>query len=269
MNDTEQVKKDLERFDTHQKWISVYRNPEVAPFYELAFDYITSMLRSPRGSRFLDAGCGTCSHSIRLAKRGFRVQAVDFSEAVLEQARAEVKSRELNNIIQIQKEDILHLSFQDQTFDNILCWGVLMHVPEVEQAIIELIRVLKPGGRLIIGEGNMYSLEDVFTSFIKRALRRERASVRKTSTGVEYWRQTPDGMFLSRHANIQWVIKYVTSHGLVLKKRTAGQFTELYTRLSHKSLRSIVHQLNNCWFRYIRFPQPAYSNIMFFEKPFS
>ncbi len=80
---SEDVKSTLAKPDVHEGWVKHYRTPENEPFFKLAFDYIAGVLDAPRDSIILDAGCGTCQHSVRLANRGFRCCAIDFSEAIL------------------------------------------------------------------------------------------------------------------------------------------------------------------------------------------
>lgn len=256
----------LAKPDIHQQWINAYRTAENERFFEQAFDYITWVLNAPKNSTFLDAGCGTCAHSIHLANRGFFVQAVDFSWNVLKLAEANVKTRGLQNKIRLQREDILSLTFEDETFDYILCWGVLMHIPDLEQAISELTRVLKPGGRLVVSEGNMFSLQAILLRNLKRILRKERADVIKTPAGLEYWEMTSTGKLLTRQAHIQWLIKGFESNGFTVKKHVAGQFTELYIKFSSRLLKVIIHSFNNLWFKYVKIPQPSFGNIIIFQK---
>ena len=181
------VEKTLNKPDIHQQWEDSYRNEENEEFYEQAFDYITSVLSPQKNSTFLDVGCGIGAHSIRLAKRGFSVLAVDFSEYVLKKAELNLQNSGLIDNIQLQHENILSLSFADRTFDYILCWGVLMHIPDIEKAISELDRVLKKDGILVISEGNMFSIESIILRNLNLLLGRERATVKKTEAGLEYW----------------------------------------------------------------------------------
>jgi 2-polyprenyl-3-methyl-5-hydroxy-6-metoxy-1,4-benzoquinol methylase len=268
MNDLKS--KEVERFlakpDIHQQWVSAYRTAENEPFFEQAFDYIARVLNAPKNSTFLDAGCGTCAHSIRLANLGFLVQAVDLSESVLKEAEANVKAKGLETKISIRREDICSLSFEDETFSYILCWGVLMHIPDLEAAISELTRVLKPGGALVIGENNMYSLEAIILRSLKRFLRKEKASVKKTPAGMEYWTTTSAGTLLVREANTQWMIERFKSRGLTVKKHVARQFTELYLRFCSPLLKSLIHGFNNFWFKYIKIPHPALGSLVILQK---
>lgn len=73
----------LARPEMHRQWEGDYRTTDNEDFYERAFDHIISVLEPPRDAIFLDAGCGPGAHSVRLARRGFKVHAVDFSQSAL------------------------------------------------------------------------------------------------------------------------------------------------------------------------------------------
>jgi 2-polyprenyl-3-methyl-5-hydroxy-6-metoxy-1,4-benzoquinol methylase len=168
----EEVEKTLRGADLHREWETRYRTTQNARFFDMAFRHILSALNAPSCAKWLDAGCGACSHSIRLAAGGFFVVAVDFSESVLEMAEENLRASGLGERIALRRENILSLSFPDETFDSVSCWGVLMHIPDLEKAISELARVLKRGGTIVISEGNMYSLQ----SLLIRALRKLRGN---------------------------------------------------------------------------------------------
>jgi 2-polyprenyl-3-methyl-5-hydroxy-6-metoxy-1,4-benzoquinol methylase len=253
----------------HQLWDSAYHTTENEKFFEQAFDYITRILRAPKNSTFLDAGCGSCIHSIRLADRGFLVQAVDFSESVLKKAEANVKAKGLGAKIKIKREDLRALSFENDTFKYVLCWGVLMHIPDLEKAISELARVLKPGGTLVISENNMYSLQAIIRRSLKRYLGKGEEYVNNTPSGLEYWRTIDNtGMLLTRHANIRYLIKRFKREGLTLKKRVACQFTDAYTKVSWRVVKNLIHAFDGLWFMYVRIPYLALGNIVILEKKF-
>jgi ubiquinone/menaquinone biosynthesis C-methylase UbiE len=264
--ESKEVEKFLAKPDIHQKWERAYRVAENESFFDRAFDDIAHLVNAPRNSLLLDAGCGSCAHSVRLAKRGFQVQAVDFSESILKKAKLNIKARELQNRISIQKASILCLPFKDESFSYILCWGVLMHIPDVEQALLELARVLKPGGTLIISENNMYSLQSVMRFTLKRLLRLGTAHIKKNPAGIEYWYTGSDGMFLTRQTDIQWLIKQLKNSRFVVRKRIAGQFTDLYGVASSGILKKFIHAFNGFWFKHIKIPHPAAGNIVIVQK---
>lgn len=265
-SNSELVEKLLSKPDIHEQWASGYRTSENESFFEQAFDYIAAVLKPEQGATFLDVGCGSCAHSVRLARRGFHVRAVDFSESALAMAEANIKAKGLEAKIETGRESLLDLSFPDESFDYVLCWGVLMHIPDVERAVSELSRVLKPGGTLVLSEGNMASLEALAVRNLKRVLGREKATVKRTPAGMEYWKMSNDDALVTRQANIDWLLKSFGAHGLRVRKRVAGQFMEAYTMVSSRPLKKLIHGFNNIWFKYVGLPQLAYGNIIFLQK---
>lgn len=265
-SDSKLVEDLLAKPDVHRQWSGGYRTADNERFFERAFDYVLEVLAPPAGATFLDAGCGSCAHSARLARRGFSVRAVDFSESALAMAAEHLKALGLEDRVTLGRETLLDLSFPDESFDYAICWGVLMHVPDVERAVAELARVLKPGGRLVVSEGNMSSLEAVALRGLKGALRREKAEVKETPAGVEYWKEREGGALVTRQANVGWLVRSFERQGLALTRRVAGQFSEAYTIFSAPALKRLVHGFNDFWFRRVKSPGPAFGNILFFEK---
>src|SRR5262245_47668809 len=100
----------------HDEWESAYGTDENEAFFERAFDYIAAAVQADPDAICLDVGCGIGAHSIRLAQRGFRVEAVDVSESVLRLAQANVERQALDTRITIRRESLLDLSFQDSSF---------------------------------------------------------------------------------------------------------------------------------------------------------
>jgi len=184
---SKEVEKTLQKSTIHDRWIAAYRTQENVNFFEQVMDYVTSVLNPRKDSKFLDVGCGTCTKSILLAKRGYTLVAVDFSEAVLKMAESNIMSSGMQGKIILKRENILSLTFENETFDHILCWGVLMHIPDLETAISELSRVLKKGGTIIIGENNMFSLQSVLHRIIKRLVGKQSKYTERTQAGLESW----------------------------------------------------------------------------------
>src|SRR4051812_26464748 len=91
------VERTLAKSDLHDEWIKAFRTQANEAFFELAFDYISSFLNPT--ARVLDAGCGTCNHALRLARRGFAVTGVDVSPNVLEKAAVRVAGEGLSDRI--------------------------------------------------------------------------------------------------------------------------------------------------------------------------
>jgi SAM-dependent methyltransferase len=94
----------------------------------------------------LDAACGTGRHSVYLASLGHTVIGVDNSAAILERARETVPGGEFH------QADLHDLPLPDEHVDLVVCGLALVHVPDLEPVLAELVRVLRPGGDLVISD---------------------------------------------------------------------------------------------------------------------
>lgn len=250
----------------HEQWVAAYRTPEAQGFYEMAFDEIARRLNAPKDAMFLDAGCGSCAKAILLAARGFKVTGSDFSADALRMAQETVRRAGFDDRIVLRQGDLMNLPFRDGEFSYILCWGVLMHVPDVERALAELARVLAPGGVLVTSEANMYSLQSVGMRTLKTLLGRGRGRVERTPAGLVNHERTDAGELVTRETDIAWYAGELNRLGLDLWQRLPGQFTELYVITPWKAVRSLIHAWNRFWFTTVRLPGPAVANILMFRK---
>ncbi len=110
----------------------------------------------PTGEKMkcLEIGCGPGFLSILLAIDGNEVTSVDYSEEML--SKAEENANNMGVELDIMKMDAQKLEFPDETFDLIVNRNVVWVLEEPEKAYAEWLRVLKPGGRIIINDGNHY-----------------------------------------------------------------------------------------------------------------
>jgi SAM-dependent methyltransferase len=86
------------------------------------------------------------------AAQGARAYGIDISEPTLIQARAAFHGEALRCAV----SDVRELPFSDASFDAIYSMGTIEHFDETERAVEEMTRVLKPGGRAIIGVPNRH-----------------------------------------------------------------------------------------------------------------
>ncbi len=94
----------------------------------------------------LDAACGTGRHTESLRDRGHRVIGIDASREMLEKAKARVPEADL------RIGDLEALPLESASVDLVVCALALTHIRDIEPAIVELSRVLRSGGRLILSD---------------------------------------------------------------------------------------------------------------------
>ncbi len=258
------VEETLSKYDIHDGWEDAYRNPENEKFYDMAFDLVAETV-GRKGTEFLDVGCGSCSHSMRLVRRGYKVCAVDFSQPVVDTANKNIEAYNLHEQIRVQREDILNLTFEDETFDNVMCWGVLMHIPDNTRAISELDRVLKKGGMLVFSEVNVFSWHSMFLRFLRKFVGKKKKTV-WSPAGYETWEDTDTGDLMTRQANIGWLQQQLRDRGYTIRRRAAGEFTEIYKEFSSPAIKNFFHIFNRFWFKRIGLAGPSLGNILVAEK---
>jgi demethylmenaquinone methyltransferase/2-methoxy-6-polyprenyl-1,4-benzoquinol methylase len=117
------------------------------------------------GERCLDLAAGTAVSSVELAKSGADIVACDFSLGMLEQG--------LERGVPLVAGDALHLPFADASFDAVTISFGLRNVVETREALAEMARVTRPGGRLVVCEFShpTYApFRTAYTGYLMRAL---------------------------------------------------------------------------------------------------
>jgi len=113
---------------------------------------VTDWLQSlPRGYG-LDAGSGTGPYLHFVSDLGHRCVALDLSLQMLKLDRRDHRPGDVRSAVHYVQGDVTILPFAGEAFDWILCTRVLSHIPGLEDAVLELGRVLKPGGECLIAD---------------------------------------------------------------------------------------------------------------------
>lgn len=113
-----------------------------------------SMLRGvkqivPEGARVLDCAAGTGELSIAASEKAESVVCTDLSLAMLERAKKKCARLGIENIT-FEERDIFHMSDDNETYDIVMAGNVLHLINNPEEAVKELYRVTKKGGKLIL-----------------------------------------------------------------------------------------------------------------------
>lgn len=127
-----------------------------APVYDLVFGNVFATGRreaivaaEQAGRAILEVGIGT-GISLPHYSRSSEVYGVDISEAMLRKARAKVRKFDLRQVREISHMDAEELQYPDNSFDVVVAQYVITAVPDPESALDELVRVVRPGGEIVI-----------------------------------------------------------------------------------------------------------------------
>jgi len=127
-----------------------------APIYDLVFGSVfdhgrksTIAVADAIGGRILDVGVGT-GLSLSDYSPTTRLCGVDISEPMLRKAQERVRAQSLHNVDVLSVMDAKQLAFSDGAFDAVVAQYVITAVPDPEATLDDFVRVLKPGGELIL-----------------------------------------------------------------------------------------------------------------------
>jgi SAM-dependent methyltransferase len=131
--------------DGYAKWAPFYDAPG-NEMVDLEQPVVREILEGLPVGVALDAACGTGRHTSYLASLRHQVIGVDASPEMLAIARAKVPDAEFH------EADLHSLPVADESIDVVVCALALVHVPDLEAALAEFVRVLRPGGHLVVSD---------------------------------------------------------------------------------------------------------------------
>jgi malonyl-CoA O-methyltransferase len=138
--------------DAYDAWASQYDHDENAT-RDLNAEVLREQTVFSTDDDVLEIGCGTGLNTQWLAARAGRVVAVDFSEAMLETARARLEGSDVS----LRQVDVTEpWPFDGRQFDSVVSTLVLEHVERLGHVVREARRVLRTGGRLYLSELHPY-----------------------------------------------------------------------------------------------------------------
>lgn len=153
-----------------------------APIYDPIFGFITGRairatmaeVNALPGGRVLEVGVGT-GLALPLYSAKHRIVGIDLSPDMLRRAEKKVASDKLANVEALAEMDAANLTFPDGGFDAAVAMFVMTVVPDAVRVLSEMVRVVKPGGRIIIV--NHFSADGGLRAAAERWLSRFAASL--------------------------------------------------------------------------------------------
>ena len=149
--------------NTEREWQRLVRDPyhslELYTTLQSVYKYV------PSGSTILDAGGGPGRYAIELCRNGYRVTLLDLSAgsiALAQKKFADEVESVRSNLVDSSVGDVRDLSrFSPHSFDAVMCLGPLSHIEHADgrrKAILELMRVTRPGGIIAISVSGYFAM---------------------------------------------------------------------------------------------------------------
>ncbi len=148
------------------------------------------LLSLPIGSRVLDVCCGAGASALPAAESvgpTGKVMGVDISQKLLDLAQTKTEQRHLTNI-HFELGDMLSLRFPNESFDAVVCVFGIFFVPDMQMAVRELWRCVRPGGQLAVTTWGPNLFEPANSAFW-RSIKNVRAELYK---GFNPWDRIND-----------------------------------------------------------------------------
>lgn len=132
-------------FDSHAE---TYDESSDGKFVAPMYGEIISRIINTKGKKILDVGCGTGNILMKLIKnRDLDLYGLDISEKMIEVAKNNIGDK-----AELKVGDSEFMPWEDKYFHVIVCNASFHHYPNPEKVLLEMRRVLKPNGTLIIGD---------------------------------------------------------------------------------------------------------------------
>jgi len=128
---------------------------------------VKSLLEGLPYERVLDIGCGDGSISLPLVRSPKSLTLIDFSENMLSAVQSNLLHELAGNHVEVRNEDFMTASFRPESFDLIICLGVMAHVESPEELVARIATLMKPGGSLILEFSDSFNFAGRISRFFR------------------------------------------------------------------------------------------------------
>lgn len=140
-----------------------YNNSSDLKFVEPMYDVLVSEIQKLESGKILDVGCGNANLFMALPEGRYELYGVDFSKAMIDEAKVKCAGKASFMVADAEK-----LPFDDNTFDIIVCNASFHHYVHPDIVLAQMQRVLKKGGKLLIGDPYMPGLVRPFINVLTK-----------------------------------------------------------------------------------------------------
>ena len=159
----------------------------IAPYYDFLNGLLTlgidsiwrrkaiATIQNKKATTILDVATGTADLTIEINKQlqPEKIVGMDLSNEMLEIGRKKVKAKGLDKLITLEQGDSENLSYQDNTFDAVTVAFGVRNFENLDKGLMEIQRVLKPGGQLVVLEFSrptIFPFKQLFNGYFKYIL---------------------------------------------------------------------------------------------------
>ncbi|SEW44373.1 Methyltransferase domain-containing protein [Cognatiyoonia koreensis] len=254
----------FEQEATVNDWDEDYYPPLAIALYDRSIPWMLNAMGAKPDDLVLDAGCGPGVHSIRAANYGCRVHAIDLSETMLSHARDRAKAAGVDDKITFRQANLVEFH-PEKPYRFVFSWGVIIHVPQVDEALKSLADAVESGGSLAL----QLVMEGSADFMVERALRavmgKPLKDREKTDFGTGNWYTMNGERLWVLRFNLRDLDKRMATLGFKRIARRAAEATEHQRRLTGWT-RNILLRINDVISRFNILPGLASTQILVYRK---
>jgi len=146
---------DVDHAQSPADYVHMLDAQQSVPFIQQYKQRVRTLLDLHPGQQVLDAGTGTGEDAQEVAKLvapGGQAVGLDVSQIMIDEAKHRLQDRSLP--LRFVQGDIQHLPFETAIFDRCYADRIFIHLPDPRAALAELVRVTRPGGLILLAEGD-------------------------------------------------------------------------------------------------------------------